>query len=143
MSWWRHTCRGHVARVDRWGYLYDPWVSRYFSVFWALVFKLTFPFVSPFTFSNFFNHWSESLLLHFALATVSTLFWRHPLNFSDCAIPFQGVFLFSFSSISFFFIIFYKFLNFPFSFLCYGCFCFLAFGTFVFTSIFCIFSRCL
>ena len=67
-------CRGHVARADRWDDLYDPWVSCCFLVFWALIFKLTFPFISPFTFSNFFNHCYESLLLHFALATVPTLF---------------------------------------------------------------------
>ena len=108
---------GHMACVDWWSYLYDPWVSRCFSVFWALFFKLTVPFISPFTFSNFFNYCSESLLLHFSLVTIPILFRWHPLHFfSDGAVPFQGVFLFSSYFISFFFIICYKFLDFSFPF---------------------------
>ena len=67
VQWRRRTRCGHVARADWWSCLHAPWVSRCFSVFWALVFKLSFPFVSPFTFSNFFNHCSKFLLFHLFL----------------------------------------------------------------------------
>ena len=114
MSWPRGTCWSVVLLV--WLLGFPPFFS-----FLGPSFLLTFPFISPFTFSNFFNHYSESLLLHFFLATILILFRWHPLHFfSDCAVPFQGVFLFSSSSISFYFIICYKFLIFPFPFLCCG-----------------------
>ena len=60
------------------GFLHDLWVSRCFSVVWALVFKLPSPFISPFTFPNFLIHCSKSLLLCLFLQLFQLCFGDFP-----------------------------------------------------------------
>ena len=98
-----------------------------FFSFLGLVFKLSSPSHFPISlFIGFEFFFSPP----FTLAIVPTLFLRYPLDFSpiellsDCAAYFQGMFFFPSPFISFFFISYYKFMIFPFSLLCCGCFWF-------------------
>ena len=96
-QWWRHKRLGHMARASWWSYLHDPWVSRYFSVVWALVFKPSFPSLFPI---SLIIALSSFLSIH--SCDCSNLV---PAIFSeflfDWVAPFQGTFLFSSPFISF------------------------------------------
>ena len=120
----------------------------------TLGFPAIFQFFRPYFLNLIFLSFLSSLFPISLIIALSYFFFVYSCDYSDLvpatsfeffsnfAVLFQGVFLFSSSSISVFFVICYKFLIFPFLFLCCGCFCFLAFGILVFTSFYCVFSRC-
>ena len=83
--------------------MHDLWISRYFSIVWALFFKLPSPFISPFTFPNFLIHYFESLPLRLLLRLFRLCSSDFPLPI--CAVLFRGMFLLSLSF--FFFLVTY------------------------------------
>ena len=102
-----------------------------FFNFLGLVFKLSSPSLFPIPLiicSEFFFFFFFFFLFSIYSCDRSDIVLAISFGFfSDWAAYFQGTFFFSSPSISFFFIICYMFLIFPFSSFCCGCFWFLGF----------------